>query len=62
MIFAQQGKTGRSSPEPAPSMRHAIYRGRLGRSFQSEDEHVAPRGTAALDEVAWQATASGDDP
>ena len=54
MIFAQQGKAGRRGAEPAPGMRHALYRRRLGRSFQSEDEDIAPGGAAAFDEAARQ--------
>ncbi len=62
MIFAQQGKAGRRGAEPAPGMRHALYRRRLGRSFESKDEDIASGGAAAFDEVAWQPAASGDDP
>ena len=43
-------------------MRHALYRRRLGGSFDSEDKDVAAGGAAAFDEAAGQRPASGHDP
>ena len=51
---------GAAEPTTVEGVPHAWCR--LGRSFQSEDEDIAPRGAAGFDEVAWQPTASSDDP
>jgi hypothetical protein len=62
MMFAQHGKPSRRGTEPAPGMRDALYRRRLGCSFESKDKDVPAGGAAAFDEVARQGAASGNDP
>src|ERR1700724_3414201 len=62
LMVAQHGKPSRRGTEPAPGMRDALYRRRLGCSFESKDKKGASGGAAAFDELARQGAASGHDP
>jgi hypothetical protein len=59
IVLAQQSETLRGGTEPAPRMRHALDRLRLGRAFKGKNEYVAADGAAGFDEAPRQAAAAG---